>query len=237
MYLPTKEHAEYIEYMKNVCNQNRLSLVLKGSLAHDTAKPFSDIDLLLFGDIDVKILDDIISGYDSIVMTNLTENPKGIYILNYKNGISVDLDIRESILNEELDNNVILCNFGFRIEKEVKRSAITKCHISERSQWYKTIRLIHRCCIKFLCGKADVAEGLADEVNTAVYALTNQEIKQSDSIKQRMTDSLHCLNQKCCIEKSIIDLFEELFQEMEKQNGNFQLFGNQREDIGQEDKQ
>ena len=215
MYLPTKKHEEYIECMKEVCNLNHLSLVLEGSLAHGTAKPFSDIDLLLFGNLGPKLFDDIISGYDNIVMINLTENPRGIYILNYKNGISVDLDIRESVLSGETDNKVILCNYRFNIADEVKRSSITRSYIPERPQWYKTIRLIHRCCIKFLCGKSDAAEGLADEACHAVYALTNQKIVKSSSIKQRMSDSLHYLDQNFCIDKGIIELLEVLFQEMD----------------------
>lgn len=224
MYLPTKNHEEYIEYMKKVCNQNHLSLVLEGSLAHGTAKVFSDIDLLLLGNLDVKILDDIISNYDKIIMTNLTENPKGIYILNYKNGISVDLDIRESVLSGEIENKVILCNYGFKVADEIERSTIMSRYMPERPQWYKTIRLIHRCCIKSLCGKADAAEGLADEVCNLVCALTNQKIVESDSIKQRMSNSLHYINQNYCIDKSIIDLLKKLFQEMDhvvsKSTGN-----------------
>jgi len=215
LYLPTKKHEEYIEYMKKICSQNHLSLILEGSLAHGTAKPFSDIDLLLLGNLEVKLLDEIIAGYDKIIMTNLTEKPKGIYILNYKNGISVDLDIRESVLSGEIDNKVILCNYGFKIADEIKRSAVMSSYMPERPQWYKTIRLIHRCCIKFLCGKAEAAEGLADEVCIVVYDLTNQKIVESDSIKQRMNDSLHFINQNYCIDKSIINLLKELFQEMD----------------------
>lgn len=215
MYYPTKKHEEYIEYIKRVCDQNRLSLVLEGSLAHGRAKPFSDIDLLLYGYVNDKLLDDIISGYDNIVMTNLTENPRGIYILNYKNGISVDLDIRECVLSSELDNNVILCDYGFKIADSIKRSVIISRYMPERAQWYRTIRLIHRCCIKFLCGKTDATKALADEVCNAVYAVTNQNTVQSDNIKQRMKDSLQCLNQVYFVDNTIIDLLEELFQEMD----------------------
>ncbi|HKM03145.1 MAG TPA: nucleotidyltransferase domain-containing protein [Lachnospiraceae bacterium] len=215
MYFPTEKHEEYIEYIKKACNQNCLSLVLEGSLAHGTAKPFSDIDLILYGNINSKILDDIISGYDNIVITNLTENPMGIYILNYENRISVDLDIRKCVLSSEIDNNVILCNYGFKIAEDIKRSVIISRLMPERPQWYRTIRLIHRCCIKFLCGKTDSAKGLADEVCNAVYALTNQNILKSGSIKQRMKDSLQYLNHFYFIDKSIIDLLEELFQEMD----------------------
>lgn len=215
MHFSTSKHEEYIDYMKGVCNKNRFSLVLKGSLAHGTAKPFSDIDLLLYGKVDSNLLDEIISGYDTIVMTNFTEKPSGIYILNYKNGISVDLDIRECVLSSEVENSVILCDYGFKIADIIERSVITSSLMPERPEWYKTIRLIHRCCIKFLCGKVEIAQGLADEVCSAVYALTNQKTVKSDSIKQRMMDSLQYINQNYFIDQSILDLLEELFQEMD----------------------
>ncbi len=214
MYLPTKRHEEYIEYMKAICNRNCLTLVLKGSLAHGTAQVFSDIDLLLLGNLDAKLFDDIISGYDSIVMTNLTENPRGIYILNYKNGISVDLDIRESVINREIDNNIILYDFGFKIGGEVKRNSIINSYIPERPQWYKTIRLIHRCLLKYLCKKTEAAEKLADEVCHAVYILTDNIIPKNDNIKDRMYKALYYLNKNYNIDKNIIELLEELFQKM-----------------------
>lgn len=215
MYLPTRKHEEYIEYMKRFCDQNHLSLVLGGSLADGTAKPFSDIDLILSGSLDTKLIDEIITGFDDIVMTNFTENPSGIYILNYRNGISVDLDIRESVLKSEIDNKIILCNYGFKIAEEIKRISITNSYMLERPQWYKTIRLIHRCCIKYLCGKADAAEELANEVGDAVYTLTNKKVVKCISIRQRMEDSFHFLNQNYYMENSIIELLETLFREMD----------------------
>ena len=124
MKFPTENHKEYIDYMISVCDKNALSLVLEGSLAHGRAKPFSDVDLILCGDINNDLLDEIIGKYNRIVMTNRTENPKGIFILNYENGISVDLDIRETVLQTELDNEIILCDYGFHILEETKRKTI-----------------------------------------------------------------------------------------------------------------
>lgn len=208
MYFPTEKHKEYMEYIKKICNQNRISLVLEGSLAHGTAKPFSDIDLLLCGTMNAIMLDDIISGYDNIVMTNRTEKPMGICILNYKNGISVDLDIRKCVLSSEIENNVILCDYGFKTADTIKRNIILSNYMPERPSWYKAIRLIHRCSIKFLCGKTDAAKDLADEVSNAVYSLTNQNVMKSNHMKQRMKDSLQYLNKSKSMQliKSIIDL-------------------------------
>lgn len=215
MNFPTAKHSQYIEYMTSFCNHHRLSLILEGSLAQGKAKPYSDIDLILFGNVDANLLDDIICGYDNIVMTNFTKNPQGICILYYENGISVDLDIRDSILDREFHDNMVLCNYGFNISNKIIRKAITSKYICERPQWYQTIRLIHRCCIKYLCEKTVAADGLADEVCAAVKDLTHQEIPESDSIKQRMIASLYCLNKNYCIQDDILELMERLFADMD----------------------
>ena len=211
MYFPTIEHEKYIDYMKSICNQNQLSLILKGSLAHGTAKKFSDIDLLLCGKMSASLLDQMISGFDKIVMTNQTENPKGIYILNYENGISVDLDIRQSVLSSDISNNLVLCDYGFEITDNIKRRVITSDYMPERPEWYKTIRLIHRCCVKYLCGKMDIAQGLADEVSMAVFNVTNQRIAENESMEKRMKEAFFFLSWDFSIDQNIRKLMEELF--------------------------
>jgi len=59
------------------------------------------LTLIILGDINGFKIDEIITLYSKPVMTNITENPKGILILVYKDTISVDLDIRESISQED----------------------------------------------------------------------------------------------------------------------------------------
>lgn len=83
-------------------------MILKGSLTKGTATKFSDIDLIILGSIDSSKVDKIISIYGNPVMTNFTENPKGILILIYQDNISVDLDIRETISQEDLQNSKVL---------------------------------------------------------------------------------------------------------------------------------
>lgn len=215
MNFPTKEHEEYVEYMRNICERNHLSLILKGSLAHGTAKIFSDIDFVICGNVSADLLDQIISGYDKIVMTNQTENPKGIYILNYENGISVDLDIRQTILSSDISKNMVLCDCGFKITDIIERSSISSEYIPERPEWYKTIRLVHRCCVKYLCGKMDIAQGLTEEVSAAVFALTNKEINVCDSIKQQMKSAFETIEKNYPVDQSIVRLLEDLFQAMD----------------------
>ena len=53
-------------------------MILKGSLAKGTATKYSDIDLIILGNIKDSKIDEIITLYGNLVMTTLTENPKGM---------------------------------------------------------------------------------------------------------------------------------------------------------------
>lgn len=189
-------------------------MLLEGSLATETAKEFSDIDLAVCGDMDERDLDDIIKGYNELVMTNYTENPKGIFILDYKNGISVDLDIRLTVTQNELDSSVVLSNFGFSVGDAVMRKDIRSKYLPKRPQWYKTIRLIHRCCIKYLCNNLKAADGLKQEIIDSVY----QCCKKTPIYKNEMKIDLMMAFQAICdeftVDQDIVTLFENLFHAM-----------------------
>ena len=72
---PTSNYRNYIESVYNFCENNRFSMILKGSLVKGTATKFSDIDLIVLGNVDGSKVDEIITLYGKPVMTNFTENP------------------------------------------------------------------------------------------------------------------------------------------------------------------
>ena len=124
---PSLNYKSYIESVYEFCKNNRFSMILKGSLAKGTATKFSDIDLIILGNIDTHGVDEIISLYGNPVMINFTENPKGILILVYKDNISVDLDIRETISQQDLQNSIVLLKYdtNFIIDnKEIIRKQL-----------------------------------------------------------------------------------------------------------------
>jgi hypothetical protein len=125
------------------------------------------------------------------------------------------LDVCQSVLSSDISKNVILCDYGFVVTEEIERNAISSELMPERPEWYKTIRLIHRCCVKYLCGKLDIAQGLADEVRTALDTLTNQRIDESDSIKQQMKNAFQALENNYLVDQSISKLLGTLFQAMD----------------------
>lgn len=212
---PTPKHRKYIDYMQAICNEQQLSLVLEGSLAAGKAGRFSDIDLILAGNIAAEQLEKIISGYDSLAMINYTEKPKGILILNYMDGISVDLDIRKTVLREEIAVNHILCDFGFDFGKNVERFELRMDLAPERPLWYKNLRLIHRCCLKYLTGKIENADGLAKEVAEGVEQCCGIKI-QRQGIPESMVEAFNAIDKYFSVEVIIQELFEPLFKAMKE---------------------
>ena len=158
-------HKDYLEKVISFCNNKGLTLILKGSLANGTAQKNSDIDLIIMGNLNNVIIDEIITIYDKPIMTNYTENPIGIMILVYNVNVSVDLDIRTSITEEELVDDVILIKGTepIVISKLPERSVIETEYIPIRPDWYKVLRLVHRSLLKHLSGKYDDAIELAHE--------------------------------------------------------------------------
>lgn len=77
---PTDEFKNYVEFIYSYCVERGFSMILKGSLANGTAQKNSDIDLIILGSITNDDIDNIISQYNTPVMTNYTENPKGILL-------------------------------------------------------------------------------------------------------------------------------------------------------------
>ena len=168
---PTEDYKNYIEYIQGYCQRKGFSLILKGSLATGTAKKNSDIDLVVLGSISNEDMDNIISGYGKPVMTNFTEKPKGIFILVYKNGICVDLDMRNTIIEKDLEDCVILNKNenNFLLSDHISRiTDIESKWMPSRPEWYKTLRLLHRGLIKFLCGKTDAALELLSEIKESL---------------------------------------------------------------------
>jgi hypothetical protein len=211
---PTENHQEYISYITDLCNIKKLSLLLKGSLSTGTAKEFSDIDLVVCGNLTGDNLDDIITGYNKIVMTNYTVNPKGICILNYENGISVDLDIRQTVTSHELDSSMILSDFGFSVSETAIRKETKSKYLPDRPQWYQTLRLIHRCCVKYLCGKSEAADGLKQEVLDAVGQCCEKKPVYQNEMKSDLIAAFRAICDEFPVKQPVISLFEDLFHAM-----------------------
>lgn len=213
---PSLNHRNYIEAIYNFCKENRFSMILKGSLANGTATKFSDIDLVILGNIDSSKVDEIISLYGKPVMANFTENPKGILILVYQNNISVDLDIRETISQQDLVDSLVLLKYdrNFIInEKEIIRQQIKSEYIPNRAEWYKVLRLFHKGISKYLSNKTNTAYNFLEEIKEK---LSNIQIADSDLNNNFEDDARYVFDIFCKefeVDPQIKMLFDNLFKE------------------------
>lgn len=213
---PSLNYKNYIECVYKFCRDNRFSLILKGSLANGTATKYSDIDLIILGEIEGFKIDEIITFYSKPVMTNLTENPKGILILVYKDTISVDLDIRESISQEDLVNCKVLLKYdaNFVISTgKIIRKQITSKYIPNRPAWYKTLRLVHRGIIKYLSNKTDNAYDLLSEIKDILNVLEIYDLNFNNNFRNDIQSISHKICEKFKVDLQIQILFETLFKE------------------------
>lgn len=216
---PSSNYRNYIEAVYNFCKSNGFSMILKGSLAKGTATKFSDIDLIILGSLDSSKIDELISLYGNPVMTNFTEKPKGILILVYQDNISVDLDIRETISQQDLQDSIVILKYDINFiidNKEIIRKQVKSECIPNRPEWYKTLRLLHRGIIKYLSNKTDSAYELLEEIKQILTSLQITDLNFNSNFE----DDIKCIFNKFCntfeVDSQIKILFNNLFKEFKK---------------------
>ena len=212
---PSSNYRNYIESVYEFCKSNRFSMILKGSLAKGTATKFSDIDLIILGNIDSSKVDEFISLYGNPVMTNFTENPKGILILIYQDNISIDLDIRETISQQDLQNSIVLLKYDTNFiinNKEIIRKQVKSNYMHNRPEWYTILRLLHRGTIKYLSNKPDSAYNLLKEIKESLISLKINNL----SFNNNFEDDIKCIFNEFCkefeVDSQIKVLFHNLFK-------------------------
>lgn len=213
---PSSNYRNYIEAVYNFCKINGFSMILKGSLAKGTATKFSDIDLIILGNIDRSKIDELIYLYGNPVMTNFTEMPKGILILVYQDNTSVDLDIRETISQQDLQDSIVILKYDLNFiidNKKITRKQVKSDYIPNRPEWYKTLRLLHRGIIKYLSNKTDSAYELLEEIKQSLTSLKITDLNFNGNFE----DDIKCIFNKFCntfeVDSQIKILFNNLFKE------------------------
>lgn len=216
MNYPSLNHKNFIESVYMFCQQNEFSMIVKGSLAKGLATKYSDIDLIILGDITSNDVDEIITLYGKPIMTNFTENPKGILILVYPDNISVDLDIRETISQEDLINSKILLNYDKNYilsDEPVIRREFTSDYMPDRPIWYKILRLLHKGINKYLSNKTHSAYNFLSEIKENLNVLNINNLKFNNNFE----DDIQCIFNEFCkrfkVDSQIRILFYNLFKE------------------------
>lgn len=190
-------------------------MILKGSVAKGVASKYSDIDLIILGNITKNEVDELITLYDKPIMTNFTENPKGILILVYPDNISVDLDIRETISQEDLINSKVLLKYDKNYilsDEPIIRRQIASDYIPNRPTWYKILRLLHKGVLKYLSNKTDSAYNFLSEIKESLNDLNINTLKFNGNFE----DDIQCIFNEFCkrfeIDSQIKVLFNNLLR-------------------------
>lgn len=213
---PALNYKNYIEKIYDFCRDNKFSMILKGSVAKGTATEFSDIDLIILGDITGEKVDEIITLHDNPIMINFTENPKGILILVYQDNISVDLDLRETISQEDLKDSIVLLKYSDNfivMDESIIRKEIISSFIITRPDWYKTLRLVHRGVIKYLSNKTNYAYDLLSEIKEKLNELEINNLNFNNNFEDDIQCIFYELHKKYNIDSQIKVLFNNLFRE------------------------
>ena len=162
------DQRKYIDYANHFAATAKKHIWLGGSFLHGDPTPFSDVDISVLMDIDT--LRTFIFGYGDPIYISYTTNPEGIIIVIYEDGVTVDLEVIESIEIADVD--------FFHLEdiKECKyhRSSIVCREICQRNDVpYQMSRLFHRSLIKFLAGKKEAGVRVANEISVFLNQSTS----------------------------------------------------------------
>lgn len=212
---PTETHLEYLQYVIDFCKENKINLLLKGSIATGEATNFSDVDIVVIED-EINIIEKMVSGYKKIIMSNLTERPKGILIIVYENGLCVDIDVRKTVTQDELTSSIMLnCEniSNFVSEELVRNKNIRIPSIPERNEWYKLLRLFHRSLIKKGCLKQKEAESILQEIRIELE--DEYQILWSKDYFEDIQLALYFIEKKYAIPTELKNYIQSLIKEVE----------------------
>ena len=164
---PSILFREYIEYISNYCKKYNLTLILKGYLAISNACEYSDIDLVIFGKLDKNNIYEIVNNFNNPLLINISTNPKGMLIITYENNISVDLDVRKTIIEDDIiQDNKILVNNGINLSESIIRYELNifdycKNHSKEL---FEILKLIIKGTNKYLSNNKTAANDFLIEI-------------------------------------------------------------------------
>ena len=154
---PSDTHKQFLEYAFCFFQEKNCKAILKGSIQKDTAHKFSDIDLVLKR-MDKELVREFIFNFGEVVLISRTQRPLGILIVIYSDGLCLDLDFRDKITREEInDCDVIGVAFtdGDIAEKVVRCTNILEEENTD--DWENMQRLFHRSLIKWIGGNEELS--------------------------------------------------------------------------------
>lgn len=161
---PTERHKKLGEHIFNICSTNGIGLLLKGSIAKGTARPYSDIDISLYGNISKDIIGKILYGFEKPLMICSSEKPPGLLIVAYRRGLALDLGVKGVESIDENGEPILLISpsmpaYGISdsTEEYLKK-------IARNDRYSKITKLIYKGLLKYLNGERDEAREFIKEI-------------------------------------------------------------------------
>ncbi len=159
---------ELLDKLKEYCIEKSFALLLGGSFSKGTQNKYSDLDIVLMGKNVEGSIDEIVQLHGEPIITaiDVQKKVKTLYIV-YKDGIYMDLEVRESISNEDVENNFkllykpnnyVIAKGDMNVCKEVNSK-----YLSKDLELQALIYFMFKLLMKYLAGK-DIS-GLVNKIN------------------------------------------------------------------------
>lgn len=204
----------FIEYSKRFAQDNKVDIWLSGSFLKGSFTEYSDVDLAVKTD-DAALVKKYIYGFEcDPVYIGRTERPNGILIVIYGGGLSLDLEIVDSVkcITEDPHSGY----FHFQDIKAcdyVRNEKIFENLVLKDSDSYRISRLFHRSLIKLLSGKSDLACSILNEIED-FFEMEHTEIKDKCVFKHRIIELLKDFKEHYFIEDSYCKELYRLINEL-----------------------
>ena len=207
---PSDTHKQFLEYAFCFFQEKNCKAILKGSIQKDTAHKFSDIDLVLKR-MDKELVREFIFNFGEVVLISRTQRPLGILIVIYSDGLCLDLDFRDKITREEInDCDVIGVAFtdGDIAEKVVRCTNILEEENTD--DWENMQRLFHRSLIKWIGGNEELGYSILQEIYEFILNKTRSVETLSGDYKKDIAYPLREFNKGYSLDVKYYGVIEEL---------------------------
>jgi len=211
---PTERHNAFGEHILNVCMANEIGLLLKGSIANGTARPYSDIDVSIYGNVSRDIIEKILYGFEKPLMINASEKPPGLLIVAYRKGLALDLGINGGESIDENGKSISLVRQSIPGHRMPDSTEEYIKAIGRNDKYSKTCKLIHKGLLKYLNGKSDAAREFIKETIEFTGIRINDQIDLLEAFQtivktlirddDVMRQEFHWLMEEACFSKEVI---------------------------------
>ena len=197
---------KYIDYIKEFAYKNNVHIWQGGSFLCGNATPFSDVDISIYCNAD--LLDEFIQGYGTPVYISYTQNPKGILIVIYEDGVAVDLEV---IKNIDISDDEFFHAEDIKKIEHVRDEIICDRFALQNDTPYQMSRLFHRSMIKFLAGKKDAGLSVADEISAYMGI---EKTFDEENYKSQITQVLNKYNDRYKLPEEYLKVLYALTDEL-----------------------